>query len=29
MVGQVHALNYLKAARGGDHIPYPGPLKGA
>nr|WP_244487119.1 sugar phosphate isomerase/epimerase [Devosia sp. Leaf420] len=29
MVGQVHALNYLKAARGGDFVPYPGPLKGA
>ncbi|MFK4811235.1 sugar phosphate isomerase/epimerase family protein [Devosia sp. ZW T5_3] len=29
MVGQVHALNYLKACRGGDFITYPGPLKGA
>lgn len=29
MVGQVHALNYLKSCRGGDFIPYPGPLKGA
>ena len=29
MVGQVHALNYLKSCRGGDFIAYPGPLKGA